>query len=151
MKSLTLEPGEKVACETGLHWIIFAWPAVVGAIFLAPIAVALLYDRNIRPILKTAIDATALVFVPCMMQYSHSRFVVTDKRVILEHGVFWRSSIEFPLAELESVAAEQGAVGGLLGSGSLVVRRTGGKPRTFRNVRNPAEFAGKARERRGKT
>lgn len=69
-----------------------------------------------------------------------SEFVVTNKRIVVHVGVISSRSFELLLSKVESIGVEQGLLGKIMKSGSLVINGTGGSKEIFHDVENPFEF-----------
>jgi hypothetical protein len=66
-------------------------------------------------------------------------FIVTNKRIIMHHGIISRQSFEILLKKLESFDVDQPLFGRMLGYGTLKVRSAGSMER-FPSLANPVEF-----------
>ena len=71
---------------------------------------------------------------------SSSEFVVTDKRVLIKVGILKTRSLETMLNKIEGIHVEQGIIGKMVNSGSIIVKGTGGTNNQFSNIDNPFEF-----------
>ncbi len=69
-----------------------------------------------------------------------SEFVVTDRRVLIKVGILKTQSLETMLNKVEGIHVEQGIIGKMVNSGSIVVKGTGGTNNPFSNIDNPFEF-----------
>lgn len=74
------------------------------------------------------------------MKISSSEFAVTDKRVLIKVGIFKTRSLETMLNKVEGIHVEQGIIGKMVNSGSIVVKGTGGTDNPFPNIDHPYEF-----------
>ncbi|MGH9445360.1 MAG: PH domain-containing protein [Terriglobia bacterium] len=63
-----------------------------------------------------------------------SRFILTDRRVVLKNGILRQRSTEFPLRNVESVLVELPIVGRLFNYGTLTVRGFGGSRDSIKRV-----------------
>ncbi len=66
-----------------------------------------------------------------------SRFILTDRRVVLKNGILRQRSTEFPLRNVESVLVELPIVGRLFNYGTLTVRGFGGSRDSIKRVPRP--------------
>ena len=88
----------------------------------------------------------AIMLVPLLwlgwrvIERKTSEFVVTNKRIVVHVGVISSRSFELLLSKVESISVEQGLLGKIMKSGSLVISGTGGTKEIFHEVENPFEF-----------
>lgn len=146
-----LMEGERVIYRSRLHRHIFIWPVVW---FIAAL-VLLVYGSNMKDA-NTRIGILAaggffmliavFMFVPRFIRYESSEFGLTNRRVIMKVGMLHRRSLEVLLNKVESIMVNQGALGTVLGFGSITVTGTGGTKDTFHNVASPVEFRNKVEE-----
>jgi len=119
-----LEPGERVTHRAHLHWIIY-WRAVV--LTLIGGLMCFTADSN-----GVAIIGFILVLLGALslLRASIARWTteiaVTNRRVILKHGLIRRDTIEINMPQVESVDVRQSILGRLLNYGTVLVRGTGG-------------------------
>jgi len=64
-----------------------------------------------------------------------SRFILTDRRVVLKNGILRQRSTDFPLRNVESVLVEFPILGRLFNYGTLTVRGFGGSRDSIKRVR----------------
>jgi uncharacterized membrane protein YdbT with pleckstrin-like domain len=69
-----------------------------------------------------------------------TEIAVTDRRVILKHGLISRRTLEMNLARVESVDVRQGIFGRLLNFGDVLIRGTGSGMEPIRGIDSPIEF-----------
>lgn len=69
-----------------------------------------------------------------------SEFVVTNRRVLIRMGRVKSESLETLLTEVEGIQVEQGFLGKLVKSGSVIIRGAGGTFNLFQAVHNPFDF-----------
>ena len=74
------------------------------------------------------------------MKIKSSEFAVTDKRVLIKVGIFRTHSLETMLNKVEGIHVEQGIMGKIVNSGSIIVKGTGGTNNPFQNIDKPFEF-----------
>ena len=87
----------------------------------------------------TAVAVLALVSP--FTKYFLSKFVVTNQRVIIRHGLLARTTYEMILQKIESIAVNQSLADRFIwGSGTLVITGTGGTKEVFPNVGNAVAF-----------
>lgn len=130
-----LLPNEQITYRATLHWIIYAFPAIVLIIALA---VALAGGGWIA---STAIAIVAFVlFLPPWIKSSSSEFAITNKRVLIKVGLIRRHSLELLLQKVEGIGVDQGIAGRILGYGTITVSGVGGTKEAFAMISKPLEF-----------
>jgi uncharacterized membrane protein YdbT with pleckstrin-like domain len=130
-----LLPNEQITYRAGLHWIIYALPAIV---FLIAILVALGGGGWIA---GAAIGFIGVVLLlPPWIKASSSEFAITNKRVLIKVGLIRRHSLELLLQKVEGIGVDQGVFGRILGYGTITVSGVGGTKETFQMISNPLEF-----------
>lgn len=72
-----------------------------------------------------------------MINYMASEFAVTNKRIILKVGLIRRTTVELLLSKIEGLNLDQGLTDRILGSGTISVTGTGGKPAVFKKIDKP--------------
>lgn len=127
-----LDNDEKVVRNLRPHW-----RKVAGPVVLAPIVVGLasygwfsLPDDSARKVLRWVILAAALVIliwwsVRPFLFWLTTRYVVTDRRVLMRHGVLSRNGRDVPLTRVNDVSFNRSVVERLFGSGTLVIESAG--------------------------
>ena len=119
-------------CETPLHLLL----CLIGAVIVR--AVAFEYSQYVAwgLCLLGAFRLLSAVF-----HYFLSQFAITNKRVIIRHGVLSRRSYDMLLKKIESISVDQSMSDRFLwGSGTLVITGTGGTRETFPNVGGAMRF-----------
>ncbi|HEX3897718.1 MAG TPA: PH domain-containing protein [Mycobacteriales bacterium] len=113
------------------------WRKVAGPVVLAPIVVGLasygwfsLPDDSARKILRWVILAAALVIliwwsVRPFLNWLTTRYVITDRRVLMRHGVLSRNGRDVPLTRVNDVSFNRSVVERMFGSGTLVIESAG--------------------------
>ena len=127
-------PGESVVYQAKLHWIVYAWAAVLGGsgvVFLVAGAPAAA---------PGAILLAGIAGLVAYVKYVTSEFAVTDRRVLMKIGWIRRRSVETLLGKVEAIVVEQGIGGRLLDYGTIVVTGTGGTRERFDRIAAPLEF-----------
>jgi len=130
-----LLPNEQITYRAGLHWIIYALPAIV---FLIAILVALSGGGWIAGVAIGVIGFVLLL--PPWIKASSSEFAITNKRVLIKIGLIRRHSLELLLQKVEGIGVDQGVLGRILGYGTITVSGVGGTKETFQMISNPLEF-----------
>lgn len=142
-----LQPGETVAHQAHLHWLIFI--RAIG--FLIVALVFLLGELTSRP--GEPIIATAIVVVGCFflllaaesglrawIRRVTTEFAVTDRRVIYKTGLFSRHTLEMNRSKVESVDVDQPLLGRIFGYGTVVLRGTGSTFEPIYHIADPLTF-----------
>jgi uncharacterized membrane protein YdbT with pleckstrin-like domain len=132
----SLLPNERVVHRTTLSRIVFVGPAVVAAIGI----LIMLAGRNAVPMGIVLLLVGAAAALPRYIIFATSEFAITDKRVIIKHGLLRRQTLELQLSKLEAIAVNQGFFGRILGYGNIVVTGTGGTKQPFKTISGPLEF-----------
>jgi hypothetical protein len=77
------------------------------------------------------------------------RQVVFDRLLARLFWVVSRKSIEVLLSKIEKIGVDESGLGRMLGSGSVIVRGTGGTLETFSRIAEPNEFRGLVQQQVG--
>jgi uncharacterized membrane protein YdbT with pleckstrin-like domain len=112
-----LMAGENIMFRTRLSTVIYVVPAIASIMIL--------------PLLWLGWR---------IIERKTSEFVVTDKRITVHVGVISSRSFELLLQKVESIGVEQGLLGKVMKSGSIVINGTGGSKEIFHDVENPFEL-----------
>ena len=67
-------------------------------------------------------------------------FAVTNKRVLIKHGILRTRSFEIMLNKVEAIYVEQNVIEKIVNSGTMILKGTGGSQNLLRNVENPFQF-----------
>ena len=133
----SLLPDETILFRTGKHLIIFYVPAI-----WAVIAIVFYFAHN--PLVnKIAIVPAILMLVTGFNQwliYITAEFAITNKRIIMREGFFFRHMTELRLSTVSNMTVNQSLVGQMLGYGTLVVSPFGGVNDVFSEIAYPFEF-----------
>ncbi len=78
--------------------------------------------------------------------YITSDFIVTNQRVILREGFFFRHSTETRLSAVAEIKVDQSLLGQVLNYGSITVNSFGGSADVFNAIRSPYAFQRKVSE-----
>jgi len=143
--------GETVVYETGLHWSVLIKPIFFGLLFGAPSAYLLVRaetDHGDASGTNTAMMAVGIVLLALaivivlagIIRKNATEMAVTNKRVVIKHGLATRKTFELLLQQVESIALEEPVLGRILGYGSVVVHGTGASSEWFHRVAHPIEF-----------
>jgi len=130
-------PGESVIYQAKLHWIVYAWAAVLGGAGVVSLVAG---APAAAPGAMLLAGVAGLVAYVKYVTYVTSEFAVTDKRVLMKVGWIRRRSVETLLGKVEAIVVEQGIGGRLLDYGTIVVTGTGGTRERFDRIAAPLDF-----------
>ena len=74
------------------------------------------------------------------LRYGSVEFAVTNRRVIVKHGLFSLTTVELFFNAVESVVVQQSLVEKAFDIGNIRITGTGGQVERINNVKNPSEF-----------
>ncbi|MBA3661620.1 MAG: PH domain-containing protein [Gammaproteobacteria bacterium] len=116
--------GEEILFRTKKHHIIFFLPFVWFCLCFY-----FTYFMWQNPILAKLIfvpwTMAALFFSYVLLEYFTSEFAVTNKRVMMREGFFYRHTTEMRLATISQVNVEQSLLGQLLNYGIVAINAFG--------------------------
>ena len=127
-----LASGEQVVLELRPHGRVLVVPSLVLIVTcaVASYTAAVLPPSDVRPQLRLGVGLLALLVV---LRWSLRPFLgwisttcaVTNRRLIVRHGVFSRVQRDLPLWRLDDVTVQRSVLQRLLGCGTLVVESGG--------------------------
>jgi len=133
----SLLPDEKIVFRTGKHLIIFYAP-----LLWALMAIIFYFAHN--PLVnKVAVVPAILMLVTGFNQwliYITAEFAITNKRIILREGFFFRHMTELRLSTVSNMTVNQSLIGQMLDYGTIVVSPFGGTNDVFSEIAWPFEF-----------
>ena len=127
-----LDDGEQIVRNLRPHWRRIAVP--VG---LVPVVVGLasygwfaLPDDRARKWLRWLILAVALIILIWwslrpILRWLTTRYVVTNRRVLMRNGVVSRTGRDVPLTRVNDVSFSRSVVERMFGSGTLIIESAG--------------------------
>jgi uncharacterized membrane protein YdbT with pleckstrin-like domain len=137
----TLVDGESLIYETGVHWSVLFWPAVIALVIGAGAVLCFLQrDVNFLYAGVALVVVAAAVVAVAAVKRNATEIAVTNRRVIIKTGLAHRRSVEIMLPKVESIGITESFMGRLLGYGSVVIRGSGGTPEPFERIAHPSEF-----------
>jgi hypothetical protein len=124
-----LLPGERVVAALRRHWLALIVPlsAAGGGLLLAVLLDIALPRRaaGARDVVWLLWSAAVWYLSWEIVNWWSDRFVVTDKRLMLVHGLFRRDIDMMPLGKVTDMRYERTILGRLLGFGSFVMESAG--------------------------
>lgn len=134
--------GESIIYRAQLHWAIFLAPVFWGLIFLLMIGIGAsdnFYDEE--SIFAVALFGVVFVIslLRAIVRKVSSEYTLTNKRLIMKHGIISRRTVELMLIKCEGISVDQGILGRILGYGTLAAT-TGGATNRFSKIADPVVF-----------
>lgn len=132
-----LLPDEKVMYRTKKHFIIFLVPLLMTGFALY------IYTLDNPILLRIAwiLDLAALLsWANAGLIYVTSEFAVTNKRVMMKEGFFFRHANETRLGAIAQVGIVQSLLGQLLNYGNVGINGFGGGVDVFSQIASPFAF-----------
>jgi uncharacterized membrane protein YdbT with pleckstrin-like domain len=127
-----LDNGEQIVRNLRPHWRRVVLPIVVllVVIGLASYGWFALPSGSARQPLRDVILAAALVIIVWwtvrpLLRWLTTRYVVTNRRVLMRNGVFSRTGRDVPLTRVNDVSFSRTVVERLIGSGTLTIESAG--------------------------
>jgi uncharacterized membrane protein YdbT with pleckstrin-like domain len=141
--SKNLLPDEKIIYRTKKHWIIFLTPLVLTLMTLFFYLNSNDYIVRISYILALV---TLLHWLNQFLLYYASEFAITDKRVMMREGFFYRHTNETRLSSIANVGINQSLLAQLLSYGTVFINTFGGETDAFTELDEPIVFQKKLQE-----
>jgi len=127
-----LLPGESLILKLHQHWIVLVKSLVVPiALVIIGIIVDVAFPKGFgfthsRTLFSLAIAAIAgLWLIVVWIRWSATAYTLTNQRIILETGVFGRSSKIIPIDRVQDCSTKQTVFGRMLGYGRVEVDAAG--------------------------
>lgn len=139
--------GESICYRTHPHWIVLAWPMMLGAFFALPLlvhfAVAFIMEGGPKPagwVTEFLMPGAAtLLWLVSLLHYLASSFAITSHRVIMRSAAIQDIRINTRLQDIRSIDVHQGRAGRLMGYGVVTLRGPSGLEK-FSYVPDPDVF-----------
>ncbi|EKD53945.1 MAG: putative membrane-associated protein [uncultured bacterium] len=132
-----LLPDEQILYRTKKHIIIFLTPLIW-------IIATLFFLLNPNPmVVKVAIApaiAALITGVNQWLDYMTSDFAVTNKRILMKEGFFFRHTNDLRLATVSNITVNQSLLGQMLDYGTVVINPFGGENDIFTAIAHPLTF-----------
>jgi uncharacterized membrane protein YdbT with pleckstrin-like domain len=127
-----LTEGESVVLDLHPHWRRVALP-VIGVPVIVGVAsylAALVGGGHYQLTERAAIGVVALIVLAlaCLrpwLRWQSTRFVVTDRRIVLRQGVLGRRGRDIPLSRISDVSVTRSVAERLFRTGTLVLESSG--------------------------
>jgi len=125
----TLMPGEKLVLKERQHWVVMVKPLLlpVALVVLAAVldfASVIPSDYRLLATLA-AVAILGLSLIVVWIRWTSRSFTITDRRVILDVGIFSRSSKVIALDRVQDIATSQSLLGRMLGYGRIEIDSAG--------------------------
>ena len=132
-----LLPGETITYRTKKHLIVFFfplfWTIVIGLFFLHP-------NPVIHKLAFIPAIVAAFYWLNQFLIYRFSEFAVTNIRIMMREGFFYRHTNDTRLASLANVTVNQSLLGQWLDYGTVFINSFGGESDPFREIQSPVKF-----------
>ena len=119
-----LLPGEEVKFRTKKHFILFFFP-LVWTIFCLYATDYMSKNIMLEKIIWAPWLMAFLFWAHCGLEYMTSEFAVTNKRVMMREGFFYRHTNEVRLTAISQVNVDQSLLGQLLNYGVVSLNAFG--------------------------
>lgn len=128
-----LMSSETIIYQTKLNWTEYNKGVVI-------ILIGLIFSSSTGTSGYPFVMLGIIVLGMTYLRIKSSEFVITDKRVLIKVGILKTKSLETMLNKVEGIHVEQGIIGKLVDSGSIIIKGTGGTNNPFSNIDKPFEF-----------
>jgi hypothetical protein len=128
----TMLPGETIQYEGKMHPVVF-----VKGLITALFAVLFIHARGCEWFDHFLFGLAAFFLFIAYVNFTTSRFIVTNKRVIISWTGQTDASLDLFYAQIESVRVDQGIFGSIGNFGKVIVRGTGGTTEGFKFIAAP--------------
>ena len=128
---------EEIMYRTKKHYIIFLVPVIwtIAAIFCVMNSNVYLSKLAIVPAF-----AALVTWGYQWLDYVTSEFVISNKRVMMREGFFFRHTNELRLTTISNITVNQSLLGQILDYGTLIINPFGGQNDVFSEMAHPFEF-----------
>jgi len=139
-----LEEGEKVLNVSKIHAFVMTFPVVFVTIFGAIFIVGGMLTGEFLVICYIMTAVLAFYPIVILLLLINSRYVITDKRVIEQTGVFSKRARAVDIKEIVKVSFYQTTLGKSLKCGDVMIQLKSANNETyyriFKFITNPHEF-----------
>ena len=124
-----LMPGENLVLKEHQHWVVMVKPlllpiAVVVLVGLLDAFQAIPSEYRVLATLA-AVALLGLCLIAVWIRWNSRSFTITDRRVILDTGVFSRASKVIALDRVQDISTNQSLLGRILGYGRIEIDSAG--------------------------
>jgi uncharacterized membrane protein YdbT with pleckstrin-like domain len=145
--SKDLMPGETIVLRAHQHWVTRVRAVLLTLLLVAAVAAADWYlSSRVRfeyrlIALLAAVAIFGLTLIVSWVRWSSRTFTITDRRVLLDQGVFGRSSKVIALDRVQDITLNQSLLGRILGYGRVEIDSAGAAgAEVLAAVPKPARF-----------
>jgi uncharacterized membrane protein YdbT with pleckstrin-like domain len=132
-----LLPGEQITYRTKKSLIIFLFPIF----WVVVIAFFLLHPNPMLHQLAFIPEILAVLFwINQYLVYQFSEFAITNIRILMREGFFYRHTNDTRLAVIANVTVNQSLLGQALSYGTVLINSYGGESDPFRDIHAPVKF-----------
>jgi uncharacterized membrane protein YdbT with pleckstrin-like domain len=132
-----LLPDEQILYRTKKHWIIFFVPAILT---IAAFFFFLNQNEYVSRIAALPAFAAVIAWINQFLLYITSEFAVTNKRIMMREGFFFKHTNETRLSTIANASVYQSLIGQILHYGAIEIQAFGGSTDPFLLIANPNEF-----------
>lgn len=143
-------PQEALAADEDLvlhrhpHWKMFIVPAAIFVLATAIAGYAVGFAQShlsggAETVVSIVIGAVWLALVAWkvavpVLRWKSTHFIVTDRRVMIRHGVLTHTGIDIPMNRISNVQFRHGLVDRMLGTGTLLIVASSDDPLEFDDI-----------------
>jgi len=128
---------ERILYRTKKHWIIFFVPAVLT---IATFFFFINQNVYVSSIAWLPGIAAAITWVNQFLLYITSEFAVTNKRIMMREGFFFKHTNETRLTTIANASVYQSLLGQILNYGAVEIQAFGGSTDPFMLIAKPNVF-----------
>ena len=125
------------------HWKMLFVPALTFILSTAVagflVGVVLNQEGTTRLVLLGLVVAVWLAVIawrciPPLLRWRSTHFIVTDRRVLIRHGVLTHTGIDIPMNRISSVQFRHGLFDRMLGTGTLIIGSASEDPLEYDDI-----------------
>jgi uncharacterized membrane protein YdbT with pleckstrin-like domain len=137
-----LMANERIVFSTKLNWTLYIKPLAIILIGI------LFFAQSLHSLNRFLLYSIGIIFLctgglSALLTYLKVKtfeFAVTNKRVLIKHGILRTRSFEIMMNKVEAIYVEQNVIDRIVNSGTIIIKGTGGSQNPLRNVDNPFQF-----------
>lgn len=138
-----LLPEEIILYETKKHIILFITPVIWT---LATLVFLMMSNEYITKITFVPAIIALCSWINELLNYYIAEFVITNKRILMREGFFFKHTNEMRLSAISNVTVNQSFLGQLLQYGTVIIYPFSGDKDPFLNISDPTIFQKKLQE-----